>query len=725
MCVHVYKNVCILPLGTVGNRFTRLKATKHACNREEVKIVKELGGTEWYFCTLVALPDVERYFEKYEDNKEKLKECEKKQGLDKNETKKKEKRVSSKGDACKKSTSKSLLPEENSLDVTTTQADNDSQELSTVERHTSISPEQDTQKVGKKRKRRTQFEMLQVYQFYTDVTENENHKRKRSSLSDSDVQQFEADSAMSVDINSNIIEDQNISPERPQEAMFDYDKLDLPYSDDNNNGSDSIEPRSPTLLLKRSQNNKWHVAKAVLPQFNLDVLESEKTSDMTVKPKTSKNSARSKAAMTKVKNKLKGLRKSSSAASANETKEPSAKKVKLNEGMNPLASLKKLGKKGLKKVKKSTVKRKNTAATVDKQKETAKLVANTKSDKAITDKNPENSDTTPASVQQNTNGRKGSLFPKESTDSLNKTPIENKEKRENGTKNDGAAVKKKRRRRVEINSFRLIETIPYSSLLVVKDGDLCPSFTMAYNQQKNLPGCCHALWRWRLGKPLRIPSHSPIKSKEDQYPFEKKQDDLSPNTTTKVDKISGCFEANQDENSRMEKTPDNFAVGKGADGQVRVPKRLYEEFLVEKRSDELLAIEKKPVEHLPIDKVQEGQLSVEKRPDEQLPNKKMTDDLFPTKEMTDEQFPINEMRDGHIPVKGEADGQFQIKKMQEEQFPPKEKPVKHFPIEIKPVEQFRMEKGPKENLDERKMDDPFKARTSEDRNSPDGISVCV
>lgn len=678
----------------MGNRFTRLKATKHACNREEVKIVKELGGTECYFCTLVALPDVERYFEKYEDNKEKLKQCNKKQGLEKNETKKKEKRISSKADTRKKSTSESLLPEANSLNIAKTQVENDSQELSSVEANTSISTEQNTQKAGRKRKRRTQFEMLQVYQFYTDVTENENHKREKSSVSDDDdAQQFKADSIMSVDINSNIIEDQNKSAEKVEESMFDYDKLDLPYSDDNNNAGGSIEPRSPTLLLKRSQNNKWHVAKAVLPQCNLDALESEQTSDITIKPKSSKSSGRSKTAITKVKNKLKGLRKSSSTA----PEEPLPKKVKVNEGINPLASLKKLGKKGLKTVKKSTVKRKNTAATADKQKKTTKLAENTNSDKAINDKNPENSDRTPVSPQQNVTGRTGSLLPKESTDNLNKTPIENKEKRENSTKNDGAAVKKKRRRRTEINSFRLIETIPYSSLLVVKDGDLCPSFTMAYNQEKNIPGCCHALWRWRLGKPLRIPSNFPIKSKEDHYPLEK-QDDLSPDTTTKVDKFSVCFEAKQDENSRSDRRPNDQAL---------IPKRLDEQFLF----DEFLAMEE----------MQEGQVLVEQRPDKQLPNKEMTDDLFPIKEMTDEQFPIDKIRDGQFPVKRKADGQFTIEKMQEEQFPLKAKPVEHFPIEIAPVEQFPVEKGPKENLDEWKLDDTFKAGTSTDKNCADDV----
>ena len=741
-CVRLlYNRVCIVPLGTVGNRFTRLKATKHACNRAEVKIVKELGGTDFYFCTLVALSDIKRYFEKYEDNKEKVKKCESIQGLGENETKKKEKRISSKGDTRKKSISKSLLSEGNSLNITKTQVHNDSQELSTVDTNTSFSPEDNTPTTGKKRKRRTQFEMLQVYQFYTDVTENENHKRKRTSLSDDDCQQFEADTMMSVDINSNIIEDQSKSPEKLQESMFDYDKLDLPCSDDNNNASGSIEPRSPTLLLKRSQNNKWHVAKSVLPQFDLDAIESEKPSNMTIKPTSNKSSERSKTAITKVKNKIKGLRKSSKTTS----KEPSAKKAKLNKSVNPLVSLKKLGKKGIKKVKKSTVKRKNPAGTVEKQKQANKLDENSKSVSVLTENNPENSGTTSVSVQLNIDARKGSLPPNDTTDSLNMTPIENKEKRENSTKIEATVVKKKRKRRVEMNSFRLIETIPYSSLLVVKDGDLSPSFTMAYNQEKNVPGCCHSLWRWRLGKPLRIPSQSPLKPKEDQYLLEKTQDDLSPDTTTTIDKFSLCFETKQNENSRLEKSPEDFPVEKRPNDHVLIQKGPNEQLLVEAKSKQLLA-----VVHLPIDKIKEGQTPVEKRLSEQATEKSMTGDQSTIKEITVDQFPLNEMTDEQFLVKVMQNGQLSVKKKEDDQFPieqmqdipVKEKPATCLPIEIKPVEQLPVEKIPNEELsvekrpnkecshvkeldelhqDERKMAGTFKATTTRDENSPDDV----
>ncbi|CAB3998447.1 Hypothetical predicted protein [Paramuricea clavata] len=626
--------------GTVGNRFTRLKATKHACNRAEVKLVKELGGTDpsFYYCTLVARTDVERYCERYEDNgtrinrntcsskpdKKKSKKCtpKAKQGLKEIDSVvtdkqiKKYKATFSKGNARKKSTAKSVLPEAKSLNITKIQVDKISQELYTDEANTAIT-ETNTQDAGKKRKRRTQFELLQSYQFYTDVTEDESHKRQKTSVSDSDDQQLEADSIIPVDINSNIIDWQNKSPKKLEEATFNYDELDLPFSDDNNNASGSVEPRSPTLLLKRSQNNKWHVAKAVLPLLNLDDTESEKSSDIVIKAKSNRNLGESKTAMTKVKNKLKALRKSST-----------AKKTKIDKSVRPLASIKKLGKKGSKKVKESNKNRKISVTTLDEQEKTQKFEGDPICEKDINDTKPENSDNTSASVQhKNVDRRKSLLLRKDNTDSLNKTSIVNKEKRENGTKNDSKiTVKKKRRRRVEMNSFRLIETIPYSSLLVVRDGDLCPSYTMAYNQNNYLPGCCHALWRWRLGKPVKIPCQSPVKTKDDQFLVEKKQDDLSPAKPNEDYKFPP-----------KTKQAEHSQVGKRRDEQSPVEKR-PEERQIETKTDEMSSAKTKKEKQFALEEKQDDLLSpVETRPDEHAPAKEKHDDLSPIKTTQDEQ----------------------------------------------------------------------------------------
>lgn len=636
----VYKLIIlfIVSVGTVGNRFTRLKATKHACNRAEVKLVKELGGTDpsFYYCTLVARTDVERYCERYEDNgtrknqntcsskpdKKNSKKRTPKQGLKEIDTVvtdqqiRKYKASFSKGNARKKSTAKSVLPEAKSLNITKIQVDKISQELYTVEANTAIT-ETNTQDACKKRKRRTQFELLQTYQFYTDVSEDESHKRQKTSVSDSDDQQLEADSIIPVDINSNIIDGQNKSPKKLEEATFNYDELDLPFSDDNNNASGSVEPHSPTLLLKRSQNNKWHIAKDVLPLLNLDDTESEKSSDIAIKAKSSRNSGESKTAMTKVKNKVKALRKSST-----------AKKTKIDKSVRPLASIKKLGKKGLKKVKESNKKRKSSATTLDEQEKTQKFEGDPICEKDITDTKPENSDNTSPSVQhKNLDRRKSSLLREDNTDSLNKTSIVNKEKRENGTKNDSKiTVKKKRRRRVEMNSFRLIETIPYSSLLVVRDGDLCPSYTMAYNQNNYLPGCCHALWRWRLGKPVKIPCQSPVKTKDDQFLVEKKQDDLSPAKPNEDYKFPP--KTKQDEHSQ---------VGKRRDEQSPVEKR-PEEPQVETKTDEKSSAKTKKDKQFALEEKQDDLLSpVETRPDEHVPAKEKHDDLSPIKTTQDEQ----------------------------------------------------------------------------------------
>ena len=675
-----YSNLCVLrvytystntfhvSVGTVGHRFTRLKATKHACNRAEVKLVKQLGGTSpsITYCTLVARADVERYCEKYEGNNgarinrntacsskpDKSKKRIAKQGLKEIETVvtgqeiKKDNPSFGIGNARKKSTLKPILPVE----------------LSTLDTNTSII-KQNTQDASKKRKRRTQFELLQSYTFYSDVTEDENHKRKKSSVSDGDDQQLKTDSIMSVDINSNIIDDQNKSPKELEEAKFDYDSLDLPYSDDNNNSSGLIEPRSPTLLLKRSQNNKWHVAKAILPHLSFDDTESEKISDTVIEAKDSRNSGESKPAMTKVKNKVKAPRKSPSSTS----KEPSGKKTKMDEGVRPLASIRKVGKKGLKKVNESNKKQKISASPVDGQEKTTKLEDMT--DKDITVAKSDNSENNSVSIKD-LDGRKSSLLLKDSTESLNKASVVNKEKRENSTKSDNKVVKKKRTRRVEMNTFRLIETIPYPSLLVVKDGELCPSYTMAYNEKNYLPGCCHALWRWRLGKPLKMPSQSPVKTKDDPSLVEKKQDDVSPDKTREDYKFPP--NGKQDDNSQDETRPDKKApVGKDQHEHSQDETRPDKEAPVEKEQDEQPQDETRPDKEAPVEKDQHEHSQVETRPDK-----------APVEKEQDEQSQV-ETRPGKAPVGKDQHEHSQDATRPGENSPDKANKDEQFALEVK------------------------------------------
>ncbi|XP_028398704.1 uncharacterized protein LOC114522253 [Dendronephthya gigantea] len=547
--------------GTVGNRFTRLKATKHACNRAEVDLVKELGGTKQAFsnCTLVSREDVERYWEKYSEKSgsndatdqqepegsnlninipnscnsdlileqckpdhtsldlvsddknmdiNKVMECQnifkgKKPKIgnqQKKAIKASKKPVKDganlvKGSRVgKKSTSKSV-----SSNLATIQVDENVRSLSPVATIDSISDE-NMQENGKKRKRRTQMELLQSYQFYTDITEDENTIPGQKCALDANSKQLKAD-ALSLDMNSNIVDDQ-------AETRFDYDNFDEPYSEANNNGSNYVEPRSPTLLLKRSH-NKWHVANGILPQSGLNDAESEDISDNVMK--SDNNSGGLKPAMTKLKDKLKCTKKRKLPHAI--SKEKSGKKKKIvDKDLHPLATVRKVGKNSLKKTNEANKKGKKRASLTEQEK--TNLEGSFDPDIAIVEMKPDTSNNTNVS-EQNFDGRKG-LLGQDGINNLSKTLDESKEKRENN--DEIKIVKKKRRRRLEMNTFRLIETIPYSAFLVVKDGDLSPSHTMAYNKKNCLPGCCHALWRWRLGKPVSMPSQSPVKSTDVPLP---------------------------------------------------------------------------------------------------------------------------------------------------------------------------------------------------------------
>ena len=538
-----------------------------------------------YYCTLVALTDVEKYCKKYEVSKQ----CAAKKRLNEIDTVVPGQQTKRK----KRSFRKLQVDDLNSEDLSI------------------VSTKLNMPDGSKKRKRRTQFELLQSYQFYTDVTEDENYKCMETSFSsDGDDQPLTAELVMS-DINSNIIDSQNASPKKLNEDKFNYDTFDLPYSDENNNSSGSIEPRSPTLLLKRSQNNKWHIAKAALPHLNFEDTTSEKASDIVIETNDSKTSAESKTAMTKVKNKLQAPKMPLTTAS----KKSSGKNTKKDEGVQP--SIRKLGKKSQKTVSESNKKRKSSTNTVDEHKsvELEECPITNKDNIGAKSENTDN--TSEQSIQhKNPDGRKRPLLlkdstslVKDSTDSLNKTVVVNKEKQENSTKSD-KVVKKKRKRRVEMNTFRLVETIPYPSSLVVKDGDLCPAYTMAYNQTNYLPGCCHALWRWRLGKPVKIPSQSPVKTPDDMSLMENKQlhdrsqpranenyrfphnteqdehsqDERRPDETPPVENIL-------DEQSHVESLPDENSPDKQADIDISlVHSQQDDDLLFKEKNDDLSSI---------------------------------------------------------------------------------------------------------------------------------------
>ena len=407
-----------------------------------------------------------------------------------------------KGRVGKKFTSKSVFQDAKCLNLTTIQVDKNVQKLSPVRIIDSIF-DQNMQETGKKRKRRSQIELLQSYQFCTDIAEDENAMHGQTCALDANSEQLKAD-AISLDMNSNIVDDQT-------ESRFDYDNFDEPYSEDHNNDSNCNEPRSPTLLLKRSH-NKWHVANAVLPQSGLNDAESKEISDDVMKGDS--NSGGLKTAMTKLKDKLKPTKKRRLSHAI--SKEESSKKKKIvDTDFRPLTAVRKIGKNSVKKANESNKKGKKRTSTCSlNEHEQTNLTGNFYPDKVILDMKAGTSNNTHVNEQhKNFDERKG-LPVQDGTDNIDKTSDESREKREN----EDSKVKKKRRQRGEMNTFRLIETIPYSALLVVKDGDLCPSHTMAYNQRNCLPGCCHALWRWRLGKPLSMPSQSPVKTTDATIP---------------------------------------------------------------------------------------------------------------------------------------------------------------------------------------------------------------
>ena len=475
---------------------------------------------------------MERYCEKYENyDSKQINESTSSSKPEISQQCKKDKPSSNKA-SVRKTAKPKTFPEYNALSNTKRQVEGGLNEVFIDNTNDSTSKNAKEDAV-KKRKRQTQFD--QSYHCYTDVTEDVHQKRKKSSI-ESDAQPLKND--ISVDVNSNVVDSCNKSSIMLEQTTFNYDKLDSPYLDDIDNASEIIEPRSPTLLLKRSQNNKWHIAKAVVPQINIDSSESELVSGMAKKIESRKNSG-SKLEMEKVKGKLKFPQTSSNTKS----KEPSVKR--LDDSAHPLPAVNKLSKKDVKKVNDLSKRKKSSGTTtcVDEK----KLERNTNSEKGVTDIKPCTNGSKSVSVENiNLDERNPS------TDIVKKkTLVENKEKQENTTKKD-KVVKKKRKRRIEINNFRLVETIPYPSLLMVKDGDLCPSYTMVYNNKNYLPGCCHALWRWRLGKPLKIPGRSPSKTKIEKAPVEKVLDDACEETTKEDEQY--LAEAKPDESPKFENT---------------------------------------------------------------------------------------------------------------------------------------------------------------------------
>lgn len=435
-----------------------------------------------YNCTLVARDAVERYCQKYKDgdcgrvnqlNRSTMMKAKNEFNTDENEQIKSDQPSFSADNICEKSTS---APE--GLNISTFRIDKNAES------------EIDASKKQKRRKRK-------LFHADGDVIKGENRKRKKPSV---DIEsKINVDPNMFVDINSNIIDVQSESPNKFEESKFNFNEIDLPFTDDNTISSSVIEPRSPGLLLKRSQNNKWHVAKADLP-LNLDGKGPENTADIV--ENDAKSNKNSKSGNAKLRKKIKGPLKLFTNTTSKGFLD---KKTKMHERMSSLASIEKLGIKALKKVDRSTKKGKYLAVNVDNGEKV--LFSESDLEKDFCDEKPESTRSDTTSLQhQDFDHRKSLQF---NCSTFKDSLILNQNKGENSNKTDAKFRKKKEKRPIETKSFSLIETIPYRSLLVVKDGDLCPSYTMSYSENNSLPGCCHALWRWRLGKPLKISNQSP------------------------------------------------------------------------------------------------------------------------------------------------------------------------------------------------------------------------
>ena len=290
-----------------------------------------------------------------------------------------------------------------------------------------------------------------------------------------------------------------------------------------NNGNEIQVPRSPTLLLKRSVNNKWHVAKSSLLRLNFDDEEVTMNGDYGSFLKSAETSPARSATNSLNRTTIKDA--SLATVPVSEPKpEPSPIKSspkstktlsgKVTKSVPVACSV------SMKKKARITAKKGEAKASV-KTDEQAKLWPS----RAANEGNRFGSDALVTARNKNSGARligncfSGGAKSAESSRSVKvlngKTPRKGGEtnrpavkdksngsvqKAKSSKANAGVVGKQKRRRRVQFGTFRLIETIPYPSSLVVKDGDLCPSLSMTYSAANRLPHCCHPLWRWCMGK---------------------------------------------------------------------------------------------------------------------------------------------------------------------------------------------------------------------------------
>lgn len=285
------------------------------------------------------------------------------------------------------------------------------------------------------------------------------------------------------------------------------------YFDQNNNEVDMLPPRSPTLLLKRSViNNEWRIAKTTLPcglNFDDEGQKSSEPYERLLKVESSSESCASSS--------------SNFACSTTSGQQPpeqiSSQSILTSRPINKRKNSKTIGRCALAKKFGRVKKKKNETTTmklVDEQENKANEVTHSRLNvpsnpnyKSVTfNENHRSIGKAPSSsnnVSKNVSTNKSKKKDFETTDNADKSKQVNKS-------NDVVNNKSKPRRRV-MNAFRLVETLPYSSFLMIKDGDLCPSYTMAYNSTKHIPGCCHPLWRWRLGKPVPLSLKQPQTNK--------------------------------------------------------------------------------------------------------------------------------------------------------------------------------------------------------------------
>lgn len=445
----------LAPLGTINSRFARLQAVKYACNKADLKIIKEYGGTEpqKYNCTLVAQSDVERYFDRY-NNGVRTNRCSTEINDRVLGEKKQRKRWTQKpsiDNDFHASPSKSKENQHNfSQDFVTLGLDKAPIDKTAMSMIQTTSMTDDEEVLCKKLLREDDVEqrsVLSIGHKHQHPTEDDllhTHEQKDDN--------FSSDNYI-LDVNSNIVENDN---SQKIVTQLNIDKVHT-FSNDN----EEISPhKSPGLLLKRVDDNQWHVA------------NEASIHDVFMTEEDSVNISTAKVVRHEPKLILKRPRK------RKVSKIKSSTKMKTVDTLNERLGEKNVGNKDGRK--KQTSKQ-----------STIPLQTLEKDDNIVEDYCFDKD------LRENRNGEDISFeFQTEhcETKDLNSDTT---------TKNPNKLARKKRQRCIEENSFCLIDTIPYPPSLFVKNGELCPTYTMVYNQKNRIPGSCHALWRWRLGKPVK------------------------------------------------------------------------------------------------------------------------------------------------------------------------------------------------------------------------------